>query len=346
MTRSRFAAVFCALTAAAWVTAGSLIDGPAAAPEHVAAYVAAFFLFAALPVGLRLAWGVALGRSPAGWLPFLARTAVAYHAVLAALMAVTAALLGYNNEIAPARLPVVVLEDGRRTVTFRAMAHVASPEFYAGVQKEAAAAKASGAILFYEGVRPGSPAAAARLNALLGADFGSGFYAAMAEMAGLTDQLSFPIAGVGSGAERNVDLSMDEVVAAYDAAAGTGARPSAGPLAGPAGEPFDPAELARGLGNMAPGTRRAFAYAARAVMNFAVRNEEAVRDALRRADPALAAAILDARDRAVARAILDAGGKDVYATYGLMHFQGVYDALRAADPRWNIREVRFETPIR
>lgn len=343
MRHPRISAAFCASVAAAWAVMSSWIDGPESLPFLFVQYAAFLVLFAALPSSLRLAWGIVTGKVPTGWARFFLKTAVGYHVLLAVVAAVSGAFLAYNNEIAPARLPLAVLSNGERTVVFRTMAHVATPDFYLRAQSGAVAAQASGAVVFFEGVRPGSPKNFARLQEALGVKFGPGIYEALASLAGVRDQLSFPVVGTASGARENVDLSVDEIMAAYDAAASTGALAA---LPESTGALADLADLARVAERFGPRQRAALAYAARAALNFVIRNEELSKQAMRREKPVLMAAILDARDKHLAAAILSSKRKDVYAVYGLMHLQGVYDELRKADPRWDIISVTYDEPLR
>lgn len=341
MVRRIFIWILLALPTIIFVGLGVWMGGWIAFLTCLEVYFLLLVPFVVIPGSLKLAWGVILGRAPSGWLTLVRRSFVAYQITALAMMVFVGGFLVYNNEYAPATLPVVTLTNGEKTVTFRAMAHVASPGFYQDVQRDIALARASGAVVFYEGVRPGSVANTARLQKILGVQLSAEWYEQLAQLAGLTDQLSFPLSTMGTGV-LNVDISVDDVVAAYDRAAGTGALVYSGSqIVSPK---IDQAIAL--IKNLSPQSRQGIAYVVRAFLNFMIRHESDLQIAIRETDPALAIAIIDTRDHFIAEALLSSKQSQIYATYGLMHFQGIYNVLRSGDPRWNIQEVRFETPIR
>lgn len=100
----------------------------------------------------------------------------------------------YQNEIDPAKLPEYVISNGEKTVRFRAMSHIASESFYSGVKADIASARAQGFVLFYEGVRPGTPENSKKFNALMGFKFDKNLYSAMSKLYGLVPQNQADIA--------------------------------------------------------------------------------------------------------------------------------------------------------
>lgn len=336
-------AVFPIVVLALWSAFFAFLGGAQSFAYGLSAYLSGFALVAGLPLGLRLAWGVLTGNSPSGWGKFFLR-AWRFHSFLAVAFAALCALPAwYHLSVAPAELPVVTLTDGKKTVVFRSMSHVGTKGFYGRVQKEVAAAKAAGAAYLYEGIRAGKPGSMERLQAVLGVKVGADAYEALGRVAGLESQASYVFTGFGTGADRNADLDADAVLAAYAGAAGTGAEAAAG--TGSA-EPFDPEAWARDvLAGIPPRGRALVAALARSALSSMAKSEDSAALALGGEGGPGTAAILGARDAYAARAIADAPEKNLYVTYGALHFKGVYAALRAIDPVWDIVSVRPDRPF-
>lgn len=180
-----------------------------------AAFVSVILLFAyALPIFLlRILHCRISGRPFPTPVAFLASYASAVGFVLAAGSAYAAAFAVWQNEIDPAPLPEITLSNGDKTVRFRTMAHVASRPFYDGVAEEIAAARGEGYAVFYEGVRPGTPENARKLDRLMGFRFDGNLYAAMATLYGLVPQDTRSLLGTPGPDDRNADIGVDELVA-------------------------------------------------------------------------------------------------------------------------------------
>lgn len=96
------------------------------------------------------------------------------------------------------------------------MAHIASQGFYDGVKEDIANARKEGYVLFYEGVRPGTPENAKKFDALMGFKFDKKLYDSMSKLYGLVPQKQEEIAGTPDPRDRNVDVSVDDIIAAYE----------------------------------------------------------------------------------------------------------------------------------
>lgn len=127
-----------------------------------------------------------------------------------------AALTVYQNEIDSAKLPEYVISNGEKTVRFRAMSHIGSQKFYDSVKAEIASARSEGYVLFYEGVRPGTPENARKFDQLMGFKFDKDLYAAMSKLYGLVPQDQAYIAGTPDPRDQNVDVSIDDIISAYE----------------------------------------------------------------------------------------------------------------------------------
>lgn len=280
----------------------------------------------------------------------------------------------YQNEVDPVRLAVHTLSNGEKTVRFRTMAHVASDSFYSGVRDELGRARKDGYVLFYEGVRPGTPENSKKFEEMVGFRIGKELYEVMARLYGLSPQDMADIVPSFDPRDRNVDVSVDDIVAYVESRSGSG-TPSSGSGISSSGSasasgsyvPSSPSSSgslqALGSGSVSasgetlserqedptvaalrsyadslnPRELEVLRYFNRAVMGFVMKNPHA--DALAVSgfsNPDAYPAILDERDRILAEAILASEEKRIYVTYGLLHFDGVFDLLQERDPRWKV----------
>lgn len=153
-------------------------------------------------------------------IPTLRKFLVSYASVVGTMFAVGCAYIGafaiWQNEIDPAPLPEITISNGEKTVRFRTMAHIASPSFYSGVASEIDSLRKDGWAVFYEGVRPGTPENDAKFDRLMGFRFDPDIYASMAKLYGLVPQDSRALLGTPGPNDRNVDVSVDDIIAAAE----------------------------------------------------------------------------------------------------------------------------------
>lgn len=258
-----------------------------------------------------------------------------------AIVIVLGSFAYYQNEIDPAKLPEYVISNGEKTVRFRGMAHIASEAFYAGVKEDIANARKDGYVLFYEGVRPGTPENAKKFDALMGFKFDKKLYDSMSKLYGLVPQKQDEIAGTPDPRDRNVDVSVDDIVAAYEkrkGAVSSEAKPSKATEA----EELT-ANLSEELAKQAEAlNERELAlvqYLNRAIMGMVIKNRDAGEAAfagLGKVD--LFSSILHDRNAVLADAIASTDEKKIFVTYGILHFDGTFYLLQEKDPRWKLVE--------
>ncbi|MDQ1344345.1 MAG: hypothetical protein QG650_1066 [Patescibacteria group bacterium] len=255
----------------------------------------------------------------------------------------------YQNEIDPAKLPEYVISNGEKTVRFRAMAHIGSESFYNGVGDDLAAARKDGYVLFYEGVRPGSPENTKKFDAMMGFKFDKDLYASMSKLYGLVPQNTAAIVGAPGPDDRNVDLGIDEIVANFEKRRGAvSGEPSVSPPSPETEgvtEEFSK-EIAAYANSLAPRELATVRYLNRAIMSLVIKNRDASAAAfagLGKAD--LFSSILDDRNKVIVDAITSTDQKKIFITYGLLHFDGVFDQLQEKDHRWKISgPIRYRYP--
>jgi hypothetical protein len=131
----------------------------------------------------------------------------------------------YIHSVSPGVLSTIYISNGTQTVQFEQMSHIATQKFYDQITESMYAARSSGAVLYYEGVTPGTPANTKKFNEYIGFDFSSDTYSGAAHILGLVEQDQKTLVKTFSGKTYNVDISMDDVVKYIDEAVGTGGIP-------------------------------------------------------------------------------------------------------------------------
>ncbi|MFB0964263.1 MAG: hypothetical protein QMC36_00915 [Patescibacteria group bacterium] len=244
----------------------------------------------------------------------------------------------YQNEIDPAKLPLITISNGDKTVRFQGMAHIASPSFYAGVKNDIAASRNEGYVLFYEGVKPGSAENSKKFDAIMGFKFDKNLYEAMSKLYGLVPQNQAELAGHPDARDRNVDVSIDDIVKAYENRRGSVSGEPVPNFSEAEGAASDfSAELVKEADSYNSRELAVVRYFLRAMMSLVIKNRdtgEAAFAGLGKVD--LFASILDDRNEVLADAIATTEEKKVFVTYGMLHFDGVFYLLQEKDPRWKI----------
>lgn len=267
-----------------------------------------------------------------------------------AILAVTAcigAFAYYQNSVDPAKLPEYTISNGEKTVRFRAMAHIASESFYAGVKQDIASARKDGYVLYYEGVKPGTPENVKKFDFLMGFKFDKNLYASMSKLYGLVPQKQADIAGTPDPKDKNVDVGIDDIVASYEKRAGKVTVPvetGSGETGGVSATLSE--DMAQAADSLNPRQLAVVRYVNRAIMSMVIKNRDAGEAAfagLGKAD--LYSSILDDRNKILSEAIVSSDDKEIFVTYGLLHFDGVFDALQEKDHRWKVSgPIRYRFP--
>lgn len=126
-------------------------------------------------------------------------------------------------------------------------------------------------------------------------------------------------------------MSIDEIVAFFDRRVGSGQtlQPPATPL-----KNEDIQALRESLSS---NELRIAQYINRALLSFTIKNrttaDAAVTGFYR---PELFSAILDDRNKVITEEILASPEKKIFALYGLLHFDGIFDMLQERDHKWKV----------
>jgi len=142
----------------------------------------------------------------------------------------------------------------------------------------------------------------------------------------------------------NVDLSLDEVVAIYNTKQENISFETRENIPE---EVLDiNSEILELLSHLNPRELAVVRFFNQSIMNFMIKNDS-LRDTLLKQSGKtdIFSVILDDRDQYLADEILKNEYQKIHILYGLMHFEGVYQLLREADPRWRITETQYAQVI-
>lgn len=300
-------------------------------------------------LALPIAWGVRRlfsGQRRQTWRVSLLKTALATFALLSILAATPIYYLAFNAALRPATVPLATLSNGRKTVVFQGMMHIGAESFYKGVVYDLERALTEGYVLFYEGVQPDPSADAWFSQTLAGGGDLSANYTAFGKACGLEFQLNyFTLLDADKAAhpERHVtaDVTTGDMKREYerlvrtDPAFAAYARSSEVKEDGTSG-----AEIARvldWLNRATPGQQALIGTACRGVLTIITSNDDA-------SDP-INKVVLDYRNRALAARIAQSPANKIYVTYGAGHLPGLLRDLKAMDPAWEIKSIKWQRTI-
>lgn len=271
----------------------------------------------------------------------------AFASLLFALSIVLAAPIYYlalRTQLQPMVVPQATLSNGTKTVVFQGMVHVGSEGFYKSVVYDLEKALSDGYVLYYEGVQ-NDPAGDAWFSKTFasGGDLNTS-YEQFGEACGLNFQLDYfglLAEDMKARPDRHVkaDVSSADMMHEYDRlmasdpafAAAINAKAPA--QADDSGRSNRISTLFDWLQSATPGQRNLIGTACRGWMNMMLAQPE-------QADP-INAVVLDFRNRKLSERIVADTHQDIYITYGAGHLPGLLADLKAADPAWEIKSLKW-----
>lgn len=248
----------------------------------------------------------------------------------------------YENQIAPANMPLYVISNGKKEVYFQAMIHIGSESFYSQVQKEIQEAKRQGFVLFFEWVKPWSEESEKAFNEALWAKFDKKLYENFSKLYGLTFQNNADLLEQVNNLDFNIDLSLDEIVALYKQKV---KETNKSTLASPEIQDID-AQVMEQLAHLNNRELKILVYINQSLLNFIIKNDTLKSTIMNEFwNQELFQVILGERNKRLAQAISTSEYDKIFVTYGLLHFQGVLDILQKQDPNWKIIKIEPRYPI-
>ncbi len=226
------------------------------------------------------------------------------------------------SNLFPASLSRITLSNGKSTIVFMEMSHIATSRYYATVASDLRGFAGSGYTLYLEWVEAGSPENTEKFQKLLGIKLEPESYARMAQIFWLTAQDPSLFHGIQSGSLVRADISIDDIMALVS----TGKSLSINP----------PVDIASELEDLPVKKNNLFQYIIRWVLNLSLRTATDSDILIETLDPDLMSAILDARNRHLVSTFRERWDTKAVFVYGALHFDGVYALLKSQDPNWNI----------
>lgn len=282
-------------------------------------------------------WGASYLKAAAGTL-FLLSIVLATPLYFAALL----------TSLRPLTVPQATLSNGSKTVVFQGMMHVGSEPFYKGVVYDLEKALTENYVIYYEGVR-GDPVGDKWFSDTLagGGDL-SANYEMLSDVCGLKFQLDYfqlLTADMKAHPDRHVaaDVSTADMMHEYqrlmtsDPAFAASVKPANENKTAPNKDADGLSGIIGWLKNGTPEQRKIAGYGCRGFMTWALG---------RAAEPdPLDAVILDFRNKSLADRIVADTNQSIYITYGAGHLPGLLNDLKAVDPAWEIKSVKWQRVI-
>lgn len=243
----------------------------------------------------------------------------------------------YQNNISPATLPQHTISNGKQTIIFQTMSHIASEQFYRKVVKDLISAKRADYVLYYEWVTPGSEENNTAFHEALWINFAPWLYENFSKLYGVAAQNNNDFLWLVNNLDYNIDLSIDNVMDLYREK-----------IEAPTGKEktslmenqvvFDVnTEITQKLSSLWDRELLVLRYINQSILNFMIKHEW-LRDLIisQVANNDIFSVILDDRNKHMVNEILLRDDKKIFISYGLMHFRWVLDLLQTQDPNWEI----------
>ncbi|MDD3301943.1 MAG: hypothetical protein PHN31_00165 [Candidatus Gracilibacteria bacterium] len=251
----------------------------------------------------------------------------------------------YNNFISPAKIPQYTLSDGQKTIIFQGMSHIGSENFYNQIKQEINNVKKTGGVLFYEGVKQGSKESNEKFNQAIGIDFNQDLYKNMSKLYGITYQENDIFLGIQNNLDYNIDLSIDEIIKLYDKKAQESKIQNSN---NNNKEIIDiNKEMINTLNQFNNKELSIIIYINKALLNLIIKNNAKLQPLiLDIGNKNLLDIILNERNKNLASEIIKSKYDKIIVTYGLLHFDGVYNLLKENDSNWKIKNIKYFYPIK
>jgi hypothetical protein len=280
-------------------------------------------------------------------------SSVALLFVLCILVAVPIYYLATITETRPAVYPQATLTNGQKTVVFQGMQHFGSENFYKSVIYDLEKALADGYVIYYEAVQTSTPESKAFFeklsDALTGSSDLAGTYKAMGQACGLkfqSDYFTLLDADKQEHPERHVIADVDaiELKQEYERLLRTDpefAKAHADDFKeSPGGDASaSMASMIEWLESGSEGQKKLAGIVCRGIMTLAFAPKE--NEEPGQFDPL----IIDFRNRALAKRIIEDPHDKIFITYGARHLPGVLELLKQQDPNWKVATVKWMRTI-
>lgn len=303
-------------------------------------------LVLALVLGAGLGWLIGKASPRARFRRLWLKSALAIAFLLTTFVASPIYYAATITQFSPAMVPQATLTDGRKTIVFQGMQHVATEVFFKSVIYDLEDALSRGSVAYYEGFKPSTPRNDKWFEGLVtgGADL-SGAYRELGEVCGLQFQSAY-FALLGRDVREHptahvvADVDTAQLRAEYDRLVRTDPAFAAAMREREAARTSSNGDGLETIVNFlrrgSEGQREIAGILCRGFMTYGTR---------RREGGELDKLILDYRNRVLASALLAEPRRRIYVTYGAEHLSGVMALLKKADPRWRVVSAKWTRTI-
>ena len=251
----------------------------------------------------------------------------------------------YYNEIHPAGMPTYTLTNGEKDVVFQAMSHIWSTNFYESIQTHLKKKKQEWYVYFFEWVQAGTAENMQKFDAALWIEFDADLYKNFSKLYGVDYQDNEIFMNLVNNRDYNIDISVDDIITYYEHSENSQTDTSEKTTVS---EIYDiNAEVIELLSLLNERQLQVLQYVNQALLNFIIGSDQTqtlIQNNFSNAQ--LFEIILDKRDDHLADEIITTSEKKIFITYGLLHFDGVFEKLKSNDPNWKIIQTDVLYPIR
>lgn len=272
--------------------------------------------------------------------------------VLGVLVAAPFYYLMVITDTRPAVVPQVALNNGSKRVVFQGMQHIGSENFYKAVIYDVEKALSEGYVVFYEGVQTPTPESKAFFeklsHELVGGSDLSGTYKSIGEVCGMKFQLDYfglLEADKAQRPKRHVTADVDaiELKAEYERLMRVDpafAQAHANDFQ-PKPATNDNAFMLKAVEWLKNGSEAQKTLGGVACRGLFTLSQPAQDSPPGHMEPV----ILDFRNRALAKQIMESTDDKIFITYGSAHLPGLVAELRKLDPKWSVGSVKWMRTI-
>lgn len=248
----------------------------------------------------------------------------------------------YQNEFSKAKMPIYTITNGEKQIVFHAMSHIGSKNFYAQIKESIKKYKENGFVYYFEWVKPGSKENHEAFDKALGVTFNEKTYENMSQLYGLVNQNNQDFLWLVNDLDFNVDISIDEIMEKYSSIKSEAwiSNRSYNP-------PLDAWELIDNeLKGLTPRELTILRYVNKAFINIIVKSHK-TQETLQNnfSNKELFKVILDERNKVIADKILTWEDKKIIMTYGLLHFEWIFNILKQNSLKWRIEKIDYLYPL-
>ena len=281
------------------------------------------------------------------------RFCVALFFVLSIVVATPIYYLATVTETRPLLHPQATLTNGKKTVVYQGMQHIGSENFYKSVIYDVEKAIAEGYVIYYEAVQTATPESREFFGKLSSALTGgqtdlAGAYKALGEACGLKFQSEYFTlleADKKEHPERHVIADVDALDMKHEYERLLRTDPE---FAKAHADDFKvvpeqdssktAAQAVEWLESGSEGQKRLAGIVCRGVMTLTLTPQKKRPGKF---DPI----IIDFRNRALAKRIIEDPHDKIFITYGANHLPGVFELLKQQDPKWTVATVKWMRAI-